>query len=238
MITPLVSIIMPTSNRWMYIEDAIKSVLDQTYENWELLILDDSDTDSTSLIIDKFAGEKRIRYIRNGKKLGIAKSRNILLNLARGNFIGHLDDDDILRKDAIESIIFEFLNNIELALVYSDFVMIDEFGNKIGENVGIDFDRSKLAFLGFRHFTIYKRNVAISVGEFNDVYCEDGDLFMRIAKDFQCKRVPEFLYYYRSHRTNFGHSRPKCEICDKKTSCNYFKIWEEESKKFLELNKN
>ncbi len=234
---PLVSIIMPTRNRAHFISDAISSVISQTYHNWELLILDDASDDETEEIARIFSFyDSRIKYMKNETKRGIAENRDALLKMAAGKFVGHLDDDDFLRNDAIERIMQEFSSNEELALVYSDFIMVDEDKNIIREDRGFDFEGTPLAYLGYRHFTIYKKDIAFSVGGFNLLVdgCEDGDLFMRIAKQFKCRRVPEFLYFYRSHKTNSGHKRPDCRECLKLPACNYYRIWKEEYDKFAE----
>jgi len=236
---PLVTIMMPTKNRAQFIMDAIISMLNQSYYNWELIILDDCSTDNTETIVKSVSEfDKRVRYFRNSEPLNsIPKSRNKILELSRGDLIGHLDDDDLLREDAIEKTVSEFLLDPKIALVYSDFLVVDENKNVVHEDIGIDFDRNKLPWMGFRHFTIYKKNVAKTFGFNENVNgCEDGDLFMQIAKEFDCKHIPEFLYLYRSHRTNFGHERHKCEECNSQNMCNFFRIWNEEYRKIYCVN--
>lgn len=231
---PLVTIMMPTKNRAHFIGDAILSVINQTYDSWELTILDDWSNDGTEEVVRAFSDlDNRIKYFKTPYPFNsIPKSRNKILELAKGEFVGHLDDDDFLRENAIEKIMMEFGKNPGLALIYSDYIMVDENENFIKENVGIDFDRNKLPWLGFRHFTIYKKSAALKF-RFNEnlVTCSDGDLFMQIAREFDCKRVPEFLYFYRSHRINLGHSRPSCNVCSFQPMCNYIKIWKEEYEK-------
>lgn len=224
---PLVTIMMPTFNRAEFISDAIESVLHQTYQNWELIIFDNGSTDKTKQIVSKFLTDKRIRYIRNEKNLGIPKSRNVILRMSNGDFVGHLDDDDVLHADAIETMMNEFLRSKSLDMAYSDYIMIDRCKNPMANFPSTDFDKKNLHLLGFRHFCIYRKNKALKVGGFNEKIpsCEDGDFFMKIAVSGNCKRVPKYLYLYRSHEKNTGHSRPACENCDKKKICNYFKIW-------------
>ncbi len=237
---PLVTIMMPTRNRSNFIIGAIGSVLHQSYDNWELVVFDDCSTDITTELVKTLAEfDNRIKYYKTSKRLGLPKSRNKILALARGELIGHLDDDDILHENAIKKMVSEFNKNPKLALVYSDFIMIDEKNNKIKEDMSFDFDRNKLAYLGFRHFTMYKKSIALEIGGFNEnVWCEDGDLFMRIAIKYECKRVPEFLYFYRYHKTNFGRKRPACKDCNKTHKCDYFKIWTKEYRKFMAKQKS
>src|SRR3989344_2561175 len=234
MTDPLVTIMMPTRNRAHFLLDAIGSVLGQSYKNWELIIVDDgSDKTTKTLCIFFQELDRRIRYYKTRNRMTIPQARNRALRLSRGSFVGHLDDDDLLHRNAIGEIVKEFKKNRQLALVYSDFLVIDDAGEKIiREDIGPDFNRNNLLNLGFRHFTIYKKSAAMNVGGFNEhVWCEDGDLFMQIAQKHECKHIPKFLYFYRSHATNIGHRRPTCQTCDRTAVCNYYKIWEKQSRK-------
>ena len=96
----LVSIVMPAYNCAHYIGETIQSVLVQTYEDWELLIVDDQSTDNTPKVVDEFATQDdRIRYIELEKNSGVAVARNRGIEEARGNYIAFLDSDDLWKKD-------------------------------------------------------------------------------------------------------------------------------------------
>ncbi len=100
---PVVSVIMPSYNAEKYIAEAIKSVLAQTYSNWELLILDDGSTDRTAEIVQAFeAADRRISLRRNPGNMGVARTRNRGLDLAKGEWIALLDSDDIWHSNKIE----------------------------------------------------------------------------------------------------------------------------------------
>ena len=90
---PLVSIVMPAYNCGKYIKESIQSVIDQTYRNWELIIIDDNSTDNTKEIIASFK-DTRIKYHRNSNNYGVAKARNKGINISGGVFIAFLDSDD------------------------------------------------------------------------------------------------------------------------------------------------
>lgn len=93
---PLVSVIMPAYNAEKYIEEAVSSVLSQTYKNWELLILDDCSSDCTAEIAEYFASlDTRIRLLRNPQNMGVAKTRNRGFDIAKGEWIALLDSDDV-----------------------------------------------------------------------------------------------------------------------------------------------
>ncbi len=91
----LVSITMPSYNTGKYIAESIRSVQQQTYENWELLIVDDCSPDDTDEVVKPFLEDKRIRYLKNEKNSGAAVSRNRALREAKGKWIAFLDSDDL-----------------------------------------------------------------------------------------------------------------------------------------------
>ncbi len=125
------SIITPTFNRPNLAKKAIKSLLQQTYNNWEILIIDDSTNNLTKLALKKFLNNKKIKYFKNKKNMGANFSRNIGLENAGGDFIIFLDDDDILTKNCLA----EAYRNIKKFPQYSWFVSdkIDRQGKKISQ---------------------------------------------------------------------------------------------------------
>lgn len=105
----LVSIIMPAYNSEKYIGDSIRSVLKQTYENWELIVIDDGSRDKTIEIIEKFVSKDiRVKFYKNESNLGVSQTRNKAIALAAGEWIAFLDSDDIWES-----------NKLELQLVHS-----------------------------------------------------------------------------------------------------------------------
>lgn len=124
MIDGLVSVIMPSWNTSNFIAESIQSVIDQTYENWELIIVDDCSTDNTDEVVAKFK-DKRIRYFKNEKNSGAALSRNRALREARGEWISFLDSDDLWNSDKLEHQI-NFMNKHGYTLSYTEYEKIDE----------------------------------------------------------------------------------------------------------------
>ena len=98
----LVSIIMPSYNTAGYIAETIRSVLAQTYSNWELIIVDDCSTDNTDEVVVQFLSDSRIRYLKNEKNSGAAISRNWALREAKGKWIAFLDSDDLWVAEKLE----------------------------------------------------------------------------------------------------------------------------------------
>lgn len=106
----LVSIIMPSYNTAQYITETIQSVIDQTYHNWELIIVDDCSTDNTDIVIGKIK-DPRIRYIKNEKNSGAAVSRNRALREANGRWVAFLDSDDLWKPEKLEKQICFMMKN-------------------------------------------------------------------------------------------------------------------------------
>ena len=123
----LVSVIMPTYNCEDFIADTIKSVINQTYKNWELIITDDSSSDNTEKIVKKFLNDKRIRYIRFNENKGAAAARNNSMDLANGEYMAFLDSDDLWTNDKLEKQL-KFMNDNNYNFTCTSYEHIDEHG--------------------------------------------------------------------------------------------------------------
>lgn len=119
-----VSIIMPSYNTARYIRESIESVLNQTYTNWELIIVDDCSSDNTDEIVAKFT-DGRIKYFKNEKNSGAAVSRNKALQEAKGKWIAFLDSDDLWMPEKVEKQI-KFMTDNGYAFSYTNYIEIDE----------------------------------------------------------------------------------------------------------------
>nr|WP_294925877.1 glycosyltransferase family 2 protein [uncultured Flavobacterium sp.] len=135
---PLVSIIMPCYNSAMYIADAIKSVQNQTYNDWELLIVNDFSIDSSLNIINKFQKhDTRIKCINNAENVGVACSRNIAIQFSKGDYIAFLDSDDIWLPEKLEKqLCFMVKNNY--SFTYLGYEKINKNGEIIGKVIAPD----------------------------------------------------------------------------------------------------
>ena len=129
----LVSIIMPSYNTAAYIADSIRSVQAQTYENWELIIVDDCSTDDTDAVVASFS-DNRIRYLKNPVNSGAAVSRNYALREAKGKWIAFLDSDDLWEPEKLEKQI-RFMREHGYAFSYTNYNEIDEDSRANGRTV-------------------------------------------------------------------------------------------------------
>lgn len=116
----LVSIVMPSYNTGKYIKESIESVLAQTYDNWELIIVDDCSTDNSDEIIKLFLYDSRIRYFKNEVNSGAAVSRNKALREAKGKWIAFLDSDDLWHPQKLEKQI-AFMEENGYKFTYTDY---------------------------------------------------------------------------------------------------------------------
>lgn len=130
MMNDLVSIIMPSYNTSKFIQQSINSVINQTYKNWELIIVDDCSNDDTDEVVASI-NDKRIRYFKNKNNSGAAVSRNRALRKANGRWIAFLDSDDLWMPEKLEKQI-SFMENNNFYFSYTNYEEIDENGIKKG----------------------------------------------------------------------------------------------------------
>ena len=175
----LISVLLPVYNCEQYVEKAIQSILDQTYTNFELLIIDDYSNDNSAEIINNFTKfDDRVSVIRNDDNLGITKSLNKLLSLAKGKFIARQDADDISQKERFH-LQLDFLQKKNLDVVYTRSKRIDN--RKIIPGFSFYFPqrivvRYKNPFI---HGTLFaKKNVINNLGGYDErfIYSQDYKL--------------------------------------------------------------
>lgn len=130
----LVSIITPSYNTANYIAETIQSVQAQTYENWEMIILDDCSADNTDGVVREYLSDTRIKYLKNEKNSGAAVSRNRALREAKGKWIAFLDSDDLWTPDKLQRQI-SFMEKGKYHFSYTNYEEIDESSNALGVTV-------------------------------------------------------------------------------------------------------
>lgn len=146
MIEPLVSIITPTYNSHKFIEETIKSVIGQKYNNWEMIIVDDCSTDKTCEIVNIWASkDKRIKLIKQKENSGAASSRNIALENSKGRFISYLDADDIWLPNKLSKQV-EFMTDMKCGFSCCSYEVIDNEG--ISKEKFIKM-KEKVDYMGF-----------------------------------------------------------------------------------------
>ena len=130
--TPLISVIMPVYNTAPFLKEAMESVLNQTEQDFEFIIINDASTDDSKQVIEQFT-DPRIRFINNDKNLGLAVSLNKGIRAARGKFVARMDGDDVSMPNRFEEQLKEIKKADRKSIICSTCILIDEQGNKIGK---------------------------------------------------------------------------------------------------------
>ena len=206
--TPLISIIIPVYNaNGDVLRSCIDSVLKQSYDNFEICIADDnSNNDETKLVLKEYEKNKKIK-IKYRKVNGmISKCMNSALELAEGEFVGFLDNDDVLDENALYYMVEKLNNNRKLDLIYSDEDKVDERNNYCDPNFKPDWAPDTFLSMNYIcHFTIIRRNLIKKVGGFRSEYdgAQDYDLFLRITeKTKNIGHISRILYHWRKSETS------------------------------------
>lgn len=132
--TPLVSVVMPAYNMERYIEEAIRSVMNQTYPCWEMIVVDDGSSDATREIVESLAKEdSRIQLFCNSENCGAAVSRNRAFGMCKGSYVALLDSDDLWHPEKLERQV-NLAQETGADIVYCSYGIIDEHGNKACED--------------------------------------------------------------------------------------------------------
>ena len=217
MTNPRVSILLPTYNCERFIVDAIKSVLAQSFDDWELIVIDDGSTDNTSDIVREFSGtDNRIRYIKNEKNLGIQKSLNRGLKESKGEYIARIDDDDEwIDVGKIEKQVKFLDENPDYVLVGTGTIVVDASGNEMYRFLAPAMDKNvrgrMLSMNCFTHSSVMFRKDAVlklgGYGESEEVrHVEDYDLWLRLGLVGKLANLPIYGVKFRIRRGALSES--------------------------------
>lgn len=201
---------MPAYNAGRYIYEAIESIRCQSFQNFELLIVDDGSTDDTLHVIKSFS-DTRIRIIQNKVNKGLVYTRNIALTEAKGDFMAILDSDDIALSNRLEKQYETFLQRPDLAVLGSQAYVIDKDGNRTGRKItnatGAELVKSTIFFENpFVHSSVMMRTSVFKEfgGYHNYSTAEDYELFIRISDKYEVDNLTEYLVEYRVHGDNIS----------------------------------
>lgn len=217
---PLVSIIMPIYNGEDFINYAIESALNQTYELFELIIVNDGSTDNSSDVINNYLIDKRIKYFHQNNR-GVAAARNTALRQAKGQFIAFLDQDDIWLSDKLNLQVCYLMENPHIHLVYSRQEFIDATGKRIHYNwpTGANgycfsqiFQRNHITILT----VLLRKSTIEEIGYFNEYLSgtDDYEMWLRITLKHPIHFMNETLALYRIHSTNVSKNLFKMTLLD------------------------
>jgi len=215
---PKVSIVMPVRNAGSFVMEAVQSIQDQTFCNWELIIVDDASTDNTPNIIKNLADEdKRIRILRNIERMGPSESANIAISKAGGEFIARMDADDVSLPNRLNSQIKFLLENKKAVAVGGQCIVIDKTGKEIGKKM-FPVEARDIKSMIFISVPLQQPTLMVSKSLLPKNFfwyegaldvAEEVDLLFRLFKYGDICNLPEFVLRYRIHGENTSLKNPK-----------------------------
>lgn len=209
---PKVSVVIPTYNRAEFLMETVHSVLDQTYRDFEIIVVDDGSTDTTAQVLEPYSAQVRYVWQENAER---SAARNHGLRLARGEYIAFLDDDDRFLPDKLRGQVAALDRDPGIGLVASGFQYTDEHDTLIGEEypwVGrspITLQTILFSGLAPIHAVLARRESITQVGGFDTHIrgCEDIDLWLKLSLA-GCRMAwePAIVCQYRLHANNWSRS--------------------------------
>lgn len=220
---PKISTIMSVYNAERYLSKSIESILKQTLDDFEFIVVNDGSTDRSSVILEYYVSQdSRIRLINQENK-GLTKSLNKALALATGDYIARMDADDISMPERFELQLDFLENNPSCVAVSSDVLQIDLDGDPISR-MGVllshaEIEAELLKGKGgvLRHPAVLMRSEAlIAIDGYRDSYttAQDLDLFLRLTEKGQLANLPDVLLEYRLHLESVNFSRYQRQTTD------------------------
>lgn len=206
---PTVTIVLPTYNGSKYIRESINSIQEQTFTDWELIVVDDCSEDDTLEIVKIYEErDTRIRVIHNEINRKLPASLNIGFKYAEGRYLTWTSDDNIYLPNAL-AVMVKRLEQLDVPMVCADEYLIDEFGD-IKPDVILKYDGQLCRCNTIGACFLYRREILDSIGEYDTgLFCiEDYDYWLRIKKRYgYIERIDQILYKYRFHNTSLSFTK-------------------------------
>jgi glycosyltransferase involved in cell wall biosynthesis len=206
-VNPVISVVMPVYNSGQLLNLAIESILDQTYTDYEFIIINDGSTDNTESVILSYT-DRRIKYFKNPANLGIVASLNKGIELAKARYLARMDADDISLPERFEKQLHFMESNPEIAACGSQAYYINIKGIKTGQSSLPINDNDIKAQLFFRNTfihptTFFKTKVVKEIRYNPDYhYAEDYYLLAQISREYSIGNLNDPLLLYRVHDGN------------------------------------
>ncbi|NAS10975.1 glycosyltransferase family 2 protein [Poritiphilus flavus] len=209
MVKPLITVYITNYNYERYIEQAIQSVLNQSFQDFELLIIDDGSTDDSKTIIESYSDHPKIQVIYQKNK-GLNITNNIALKLSKGKYIMRLDADDYLDTEALKKMVDYLEADPELGMVFPDYYIVDSGNNIVSEIKRHDFKKEVTIYDQPAHgaCTMIRVKAMKAVGGYDESYtCQDGyELWIKFISKFKVASINETLFSYRRHNNNLTNN--------------------------------
>ena len=206
---PTVSVIIHTYNNEKFIAETVASVLNQTYKDYEIIVVDDGSVDGTRDVLMPYMQKIRYHYKENG---GIASAKNAGIGLSQAEFVAFLDHDDLWVPDKLQLQMEHFNENPQIGLVYAKYTSFRD-GKELRTKPEKGYSGWIFKELLSKSFiqtstVVVKRECLDAVGPYDETFSlgDEYDMFLRIARKFQCGFVDKGLTRYRVHDTNASNN--------------------------------
>ena len=209
-LNPLITVYITNYNYGKFIKKAINSVLNQTFRNYELIIIDDGSKDKSTKIIKQFENRRNIKVVFQKNK-GLIVSNNLALRLSKAKYIIRLDSDDWLDPHALEIMSNILERNKKISLVFPDYYEVDKNGKIIKQVRRHNFKKVKLFDQPAHGACTMIRENLVDIGGYDEEFsCQDGYyLWLKFIKKYMVRNVNLPLFYYRQHQSNLTNNKKK-----------------------------
>ena len=222
---------MPTYNVENYVEEAVRSILNQTWTNFEIIVVDDCSTDETFKILQKLASEDdRIKLYRNEVNSKICKTLNKAWSYAKGDYIARMDGDDVSTPDRFQKLMDYLHTHRGCDLVGSGMITIDENGKELSRPLFLKSDKYIRYFNKFKscitHIWIARREVYEKLNGYREIpYAEDYDFVLRCQRlGYKVANVDAYVYMVRIRNGNTGSTNGLAQYKAKDYVLSLYKI--------------
>ena len=205
-----ITVYIPNYNYGKFLQDSIDSVLNQTFKNFELIIIDDGSIDNSKKILKKYFFHKKIRII-NQKNKGLVKCCNTAIRASNGRFVLRLDADDYLKKNALENFYNKINSDRNIGLVFSDYFIIDDKKNILKKNKMMNYEK-KVKLLDIPSHgacSIIRKEYILETNLYDeDIDRQDGyDLWLKFFRRYKVANISKALWYYRQHSSSLSFNK-------------------------------
>lgn len=201
---------MPSWNTGNYIAESIRSVINQTYNNWELIIVDDCSTDDTDDVVKPFLSDNRIKYLKNEKNSGAALTRNKAIREAQGEWIAFLDSDDLWSPKKLEYQL-KFMKKNGLVFSYHEYEKIDEESKPLNIYVSGPRVVTKRRMYNYGYpgcLTFMYSAKAMGLIQIKDIKKNnDYAILLKLCKKADCVLLRKNLAQYRIRKKSISHDK-------------------------------
>ena len=231
MLMPLVSVVIPTYNHARYVTQAVESVLNQTYPNIEILVIDDGSTDNTAEVVRPYLSKIQYIYKQNG---GTSSALNRGINQATGKYICWLSADDMFVPEKTAKQVFQMESDASLGFSYTSFTIVDAVGKPGDEIHSFYYENKRDMVLKLMEgcfingsSVMMRKSVLEKTGGFDETLptAHDYDMWLRLLRNYPCGFLDEQLLKYRWHGENMSLYGVNCDDRVKDRARELFPEW-------------